>query len=61
MKRHIPSNRCPFCGGPAEADCVDNHGKPYKGCSSGCRIKSLKEIEAMCATSPGAGEDGGGS
>ena len=44
MKRRISSNRCPFCGGPAEADCVDNHGKPYKGCSNGCRIKSPKEI-----------------
>ena len=57
MKRRIPGNRCPFCGGPAEADCADNHGKPYKGCSNGCRIKSLKEIEAMCATTPGAGEE----
>ena len=38
MKRRIPIHRCPGCGGPAERDCVDNFGKPYKGCSGACRI-----------------------
>lgn len=37
-------NRCIGCGGPCEADCVDNFGEPYKGCSSGCRILSLAEM-----------------
>lgn len=41
----IGPNRCIGCGGPADADCVDNFGAPYKGCSRGCRILSLTEIK----------------
>lgn len=38
---------CIGCGGPTERDCVDNFGKPYKGCSGGCRLLSLVEIDAL--------------
>ncbi len=46
-RRRIAPHRCFNCGGPAEADCIDNLGQPYKGCSRGCRIKTAAEIEEM--------------
>ena len=48
MKRNNPT-ACIGCGGPAERDCVDNFGKLYKGCSGGCRLLSLAEIDALLA------------
>ena len=38
---------CIGCGGTRTVDAVDNFGNPYKGCPN-CRLKSAKEIAAMC-------------
>ena len=53
MKRRIPIHRCPGCGGPAERDCVDNFGKPYKGCSGACRIV-LPDVATQTGSGGGA-------
>jgi len=47
MKRRIPKDRCPSCGGPCTKPCVDNFGGKYLGCDRGCRIKTLAEIREM--------------
>jgi len=55
-RKRRSSSGCIGCGGPCDLDCVDTLGRPYKGCSNGCRFKSEAEIQEMCRAKAGLQE-----
>ena len=55
MKRRR-KDACIGCGGTRTVDAVDNFGNAYKGCPN-CRLKSAKEIAAMCGMTAASEEE----
>lgn len=57
-RRFLKKGWCPWgerpCPKTCPIDAIDNHGQAYKACPD-FRLKTQKEIDAMCGVSPKEG------